>query len=503
MKAIKYISVPVIAAALLCLFASCEKNESTMSKAVMVSASSLSFDVNGGTQTITVYADADWVADVPEWITVSPSSGNCVVDVDITVGDNYLGGEPDAPRNGTVVFHGSTIASEAPLVVKQDGNKYRYVQDWTVDQIASLDDDTVVSLPNVLVVALSTSGFMVSDANNTANVFISSSEEVEIGDVVTVMGDKESSYGLPVIVLDTYETISTGATVTYPEPLDITSQVDTYTSTEWKYVSVSGRLNGTILTIDDATYGVNIVDTPESVGIGSLTGHKLTLTGYYAGTAAPYVRVLGTSVEDLGLVITYFFNEDFEWLDDWSVAGSAGRTVEDNNLDATAPQIGTPKVDGVSACDALLAAGYTFIRYNGESETTSECIYLQQNYLKFGKTGYHAGMTLPQITGVPEKLNTLKMTFDWCPMRQGSGKVDPVTLVIKFETGNAEIDFETTHNWENDHVLEWIPVEFDLAAAGVTITDETTITIMQTDEQMVATTANRWFIDNIQIYSED
>ncbi len=29
-------------------------------------------------------------------------------------------------------------------------------------------------------------------------------------------------------------------------------------------------------------------------------------------------------------------------------------------------------------------------------------IYLQQNYLKFGKTGNHAGIILPPIDGVPE-----------------------------------------------------------------------------------------------------
>lgn len=187
------------------------------------------------------------------------------------------------------------------------------------------------------------------------------------------------------------------------------------------------------------------------------------------------------------------FQEDFEWLDPWATASNlssnAGRTVENDDLDAYCPQLPTPKVDEVSALDALEAKGYEFLR-----SKSGECIYLQQNYLKFGKTGYHGGIVIPAVTGG----SGLTLTFDWCPMRQGSGKLDPVNLIVIVANGSDEKEFAVpTHGWENGHVLEWIPASVDLT--GVTVDENTKITITQIDDEWTASTANRWFLDNIKI----
>ena len=80
-------------------------------------------------------------------------------------------------------------------------------------------------------------------------------------------------------------------------------------------------------------------------------------------------------------------------------------------------------------------------------------------------------------------------------MRQGSGKVDPVNLIIIVENDGQETTFDVpTHGWENDHKLEWIRAEILLS--GVTITKETKITIRQT--QWPAATANQSLVRQYQ-----
>ena len=64
--------------------------------------------------------------------------------------------------------------------------------------------------------------------------------------------------------------------------------------------------------------------------------------------------------------------------------------------------------------------------------------------------------------------------------------------------GSEETTFEVpTHGWANDHKLEWINAVVDLSSAK--IGKDTKITIRQTE--WPAATANRWFIDNIKVYS--
>ena len=85
-------------------------------------------------------------------------------------------------------------------------------------------------------------------------------------------------------------------------------------------------------------------------------------------------------------------------------------------------------------------------------------------------------------------------------MRQGSGKIDPVNLIVIVQNGSTQQQFEIpTHGWESGHKLEWIKAEIDLA--GITIDKNTKITIKQT--QWPAKTANRWFLDNIKITKDE
>ncbi len=494
MKRINYIMLSI-----LLVFASfiegCNDEESTLSKAVLASVGTLNFEATGTSEkTITVYADADWVTEVPEWVTVTPISGTGTMDVTITVTENIREGAVDNPRKAAVVFMGGTLASQAEVIISQEGDKYRDCQEYTLAELAALANETVVIVPQVTVTAVTTKGFIVSDG--TVNIFMQSSSAVSVGDNVTVKGTKLSdTHSLPYVECDDASVNTTGGTVIYPDATDITDELDTYTSTSRTFITVSGILNGSNVTVEGANNSIAITDAPENFEIEPLNGHKVKVTGYFAGVAAPVIKLNATAIEDLGVVEIIYFAEDFEWLNPWAEASSAGQTVETDNLGATAPKISTAAVDGITANDALLQNGYQFLRVTPSSTEAGECIYLQNNYLKFGKTGYQAGIVLPKLEDIPSGVTTV-LSFDWCPMRQGSGKIDPVNLVVIVANGSDEVTFEIPESgFENDHVLEWIRAEVELT--GVTITNDTKITIHATQWQV--STANRWFLDNIKL----
>lgn len=498
MRLLRYTYSVLILLALLSTLGSCEEEEMNLSQAVLASASSLNFEGTGNApQIITVYADAEWLTEVPEWITVSPASGNGVVDVTISVTDNMRDGALDNPRRGVVVFKGATLASRAELAVMQAGDKYRDVRDYTMQELVALGDETVVSVPDVTVMAVTSAGFIVTDEQNVNSAYVLGETMVNVGDLVSILGDKTSnSQSLAIIEADQTEIVSTGGSVTYPEAKDVTDMIDTYNATSREFIVVNGILNGSNVSVEGANYTVSITDAPSSMNLEAMNGHHVTVKGYFDGLAEPVIKILVADIQDNGVVKDIYFFEDFEWLDPWSVISNAGQTVETDNLSATAPQIPTPKIDGVSALDALLEKGYEFLRVT--TKTPGECIYLQQNYLKFGKTSYQAGIILPKLAeDVPDGATPV-ISFDWCPMRQGSGKIDPVNLIVIITNGTNEVIFDIPEaGFEDGHKLEWIRAEVDLT--GVSITHETKITIRQTNWQLP--TANRYFLDNIEISS--
>src|SRR5690554_2155774 len=185
MKLFRYKYTALLLMVVLFTFGSCEEGESSLSQAVLASASALNFEGIGNTeQIITVYADAEWLTEVPEWVTVSPASGVGVTEVTITVSDNMRDGALDNPRKEAVVFKGETLASRAEVMIIQSGDKYRDVKDYSVAEIAALADETVVIVPDVTVMAITSTGFIISDEQNTNNIFVLGETTVNIGDKV-------------------------------------------------------------------------------------------------------------------------------------------------------------------------------------------------------------------------------------------------------------------------------------------------------------------------------
>ncbi|MCI1681682.1 MAG: BACON domain-containing protein [Bacteroides sp.] len=483
-----------------CFLGSCDsEDESTLSKAVLTSAGTLNFEANGATEKIiTVYADGDWVSEVPDWVTVTPATGTGTMDVTISVNDNMRDGAIDNPRKASLVFKGSTLASRAEVVISQNGDKYRDCPEYSLSELTALTDEAVVSVPGVTVTAVTTVGFVVTDALNQVNVYMLSTAAVSIGDKVSVKGTKfTDSKSLIYVECDEVNVDSKGGAVTYPTATDITDKVDTYTSASRDFVTVSGILNGTNVTVEGANNSVAITDAPENLNLASLNGHKVTVTGYFAGVAAPVVKVMAAAVKDRGVVEVIYFSDDFEWLQPWADNSGAGQTVE-NDGTGSAPQIYTAENgSGQLASEALVARGY------GLEEIPGHAIYLQKNYLKFGKTDYQAGITLPALQNISANTK-LKLSFDWAPMVGGSRKFDPVKLIVSVTNGNQVVELDPIGHSFVDTVdkLEWLHA--DVVIDGVTITKDTRISIKSdgwgdTKSTTGSSVYRRWFLDNIKL----
>lgn len=482
------------------LLCGCSKEEDNVARAVLSSTNSLNFPAQEPVEKlITVYSDAEWfMEELPEWITVTPTTGSGTTEVTISVSENMRDGSIDNPRNATVVFRGSTLASRAEVQVFQDGDKYRDCKEYSVSDLMSLEDGTVVIVPSAYVSAVTSAGCMITDADAANNIYIETSENVKIGDEVYVMGTKESdTYKLSDIICDNVTVLSEDNDINYVQPNDITDKIDSFTSDKRDYVTLRGVLLNNVITIDGAVNSVSLVDVPGEYDLNSLNGHYVIVKGYYAGTAAPTVRIILESVIDDGVSEVIFFSEDFEWLKPWAENSGAGQTVE-NDGSGSAPQIYSAKnSDGQTASDALLARGY------GLEQIPGNAIYLQNCYLKFGKTDYQAGLTLPSIDNIPEN-SKLKLSFDWAPMVGGTRKFDPVNIIVSITNGSNVTEMEPIgHNFvDTVDKLEWLHAEIFID--GVEITKDTRISIKSdgwgdTAETTGSSVYKRWFIDNIKL----
>lgn len=203
-----------------------------------------------------------------------------------------------------------------------------------------------------------------------------------------------------------------------------------------------------------------------------------------------------------------YFSEDFEWLAPWALVGNGeacGSTVETDNPDANAPQLSTPKVEEVSAYDALLGKGYQILATHAESKserTPEKQTYLQTNYLKFGLTGYYSGIVMPINEDIPEG-EALTLSFDWCSQRQGSGKWDATEIVVIVNTDGTDVSYPVeAWSFPQDALYEWVNEKIEIKAGG--LKKGSTITIRNADSQWPNEkgSANRWFLDNVQVYSD-
>lgn len=214
--------------------------------------------------------------------------------------------------------------------------------------------------------------------------------------------------------------------------------------------------------------------------------------------------------------ITYF-EDDFEWFEPWSIAVGAGDDVGDNYVNtSTSPNLLTNEELG-SLFNELMTRGYGYIwGWDGQDwcdETpdngNKRTLYLQRNYLKFGKSYYSSGIVLPALSEI-NGTDNIVLSFNWCWCMTGARKPDLTCLTVTvsgggvIESTGCEISDEivSTQPVENNETdLIWQNAEVHILGA----TSSTRITIRPTysnpNIHNPERGQQRWYLDNIRVSS--
>ena len=207
------------------------------------------------------------------------------------------------------------------------------------------------------------------------------------------------------------------------------------------------------------------------------------------------------------------YADDFEWIAAWAAAGEAGDAVKENNPGAKAPNVFT-----ASACAGFMEAfterGYTYMYASGSvdwstdlGEANAKVLYLQSNYLKFGKSDWNAGIVTPALTNLGAATAHVTLEFDWCWQVTGSYKPDIMTLTVVVDGGGtcADTGNATSGNIESaqsrvdgESKIEWQHATLQLK--DVSSSSRLVIRPTHADPAVSNTRGqNRWYLDNIKV----
>lgn len=219
------------------------------------------------------------------------------------------------------------------------------------------------------------------------------------------------------------------------------------------------------------------------------------------------------------------FQDDFSWLTPWTtnvlnqndVEVTVGNTIGDQDISANCVRIDQLFVDGKSAAEEAADRGYEFLVNNNKelgSRSGASVTYLQRTtnsedapngaYLKFGITGYSGGLTLPAVANLPEEGDSkIKISFEWCPMIQGSGKFDTTHLSVLINgsttEGNGRVnipDHSIANGIEN---MQWYPAEADFNSFVIKNGDKISIRPGAGQWPGGKSATYRWFIRNVKV----
>ena len=202
------------------------------------------------------------------------------------------------------------------------------------------------------------------------------------------------------------------------------------------------------------------------------------------------------------------FADDFTWLKpvvDKAKETKSGEydTVGPHNLKAEAPNI-----YATADLNALFVPLRDAIGYYipGKADGANNVVYLQEYYLKMGKTSSESqtSLTLPAIYSEGKDYT---VSFDWARMEQGSGKIDDYTLTLvisgegTFENGTKYSDELSTPQQKGE--MFWTTVSAIVKGAN----KDTRITMVATSNldkttgkiDYTKSGGKRMFIDNIVV----
>ena len=516
----KAIALAAVSAAV--LFACKPEQPDTVAKAVLGDVSVMEFAAKSpAAQVVTVYSDGDWHTTAPSWITVTPDTGSGVTPVTVTAAENVDASGILEPRRDTLIISGRTLASRLIIIVSQEGDAYRNAQHLKLDKVTALADGKSFILDEATVTAVTTAGFVLNDGS--ASVYVKSASEVKVGDKVSVKGLKGSVNNVAAITQADEVKVASSGDYAYPEPLNLNETIASYKAAVMDYVAVSGVVSGgnLVVSVDGTDYSVKQVDCPAELSIASLAGHKVTLKGYTCGLlGANMFGIITTECKDNGVDQLIYFEDDFEWMEPWTSAAGAGDDVTANTVNTdTAPNVFANADALASFIEEFQNRGYGYVwGWKGQewsSDTpdngNKRTLYLQRNYLKFGKTSYSSGIILPALSAIPGT-DDIDVTFDWCWCMTGGSKPDLTSLALVvsgggvFDATGSEISEEitSTQPTEGDQTkLEW--QHASVRIKGATAATRVTIRPYNNDPDVTnsARHQNRWYLDNIKVLPAD
>lgn len=490
-------------------FVACQQEELVKPSALM-SDSSLTFAATGAeAQTFTIASDAYWMIDVSEdWLTVEPMEGCQTQQVTVYVNDNVKNGAVDKPRQATL-----TIADlkgySVKTVIYQKGDNYLGVIEMPISSVRSLEDGEFAKVSDAQVVALTSEGFVATDA--TASLYVTSDAEVSLGDNVYLAGEKSTLYGNAVLKAGDV-TVKSNSEVTHPSAIDLAANLDPANANKVVYISTYAGLLGTSLKHEPSLpVSVSLLDPKTGMfDLEAVNMHNVAIEAYFIGLDKGEVKLALTKFEDNGINenLKAYFYDDFSWmkpfLEDHASKGGkvVGDSVGEDNPSAEAPNLRTTATLE-NLLDELIARGYEDL--NSEAKV----IYPQAYYWKFGKTSTatannNGGMKLPQLELQGSDLVNIDLEFDWSPHMTGSGNIDKVSVVAEIVEGSGSFDNGTkvSDPFLNECVkgdLKWHHVKTMIRGANNT----TRIVIRPYEYASVTPDQQRWHLDNIKVADSD
>lgn len=507
MKKLLHNIVRICCAALVSIpFVACQEEDNLVKPTALMADPILTFEAIGAEpQTLTVASDGcSWVIDVAEdWVTLDKLSGSQAEKITVTVADNAVNGVMGAPRQCVLTID-NRAGYSVTTTISQKGDNYLGVSEMNLSEVAKLEDGKFAKVNDAQVVALSSEGFVATDAG--ASLYIEYDGEVSLGDKVFIAGEKATLYGIAALKAGEVKVNGTGE-VSYPTAADLLSNLDPEKATSVSYVSVEAGLLGRDLRFEESVpVSIVLLDPkPGTIDLDAVNMHNIAIKAYFVGLDNGVASLAVVSLEDKGVNenLKAYFYDDFSWMKPYIDAAGVkvGDSIGENSSSAEAPNLrSSATLEGLLS--ALLERGYEDLNPN------SKVIYAQKYYWKFGKTSTSTtnnnnGMMLPALDLQGETLINVDVDFDWAAHMTGSGNIDKVSIVVEltgsgtFSNGTQVSDpFVTTQ--EKGH-LEW--QHASVMAKGVNNT--TRFIIRPLEYESVTPDQQRWHLDNIKISDSD
>ncbi len=172
----------------------------------------------------------------------------------------------------------------------------------TIAEIAAGAENAAIDLKDVLVTGVTLKSYVITDATGSILVFANADPKVKVGDKINVTGTTGKHNGLMQITTPTTTVVSSGNTVTYPAPLELTeAKMKEDAPTAVTYVSFTGTVKkkGTYYNIFVGNYeGKDLSCSYYTGNMEEFVDCDIKVEGWYVG-GNPHYQVVATKVEEV------------------------------------------------------------------------------------------------------------------------------------------------------------------------------------------------------------